>query len=454
MSESLDSALMQALLGRSDPIDPDSSNVAVIGCGYVGLTTAVCLASLGHHVGCIDTDAGLINQLARGMCAAEEPHLRDLLQKSLQHNAIRFSTDSTVLAAADIIMICVATPPRRESDRPDVGSVYAALRAVRRHARRGSTVVIKSTVPIRTAERAQQMLRDRSISVVANPEFLREGHAILDFLQPARIVVGSDDPEATKAVRALYTGLPCEIVETSPATAELVKYAANGYLAVRLSFVNALAEVSARCGADIDALLTALGADPRIGHGYLRPGPGWAGPCLPKDAQALRAQGFQVGVSLDVLDAAIKANVHHQQLCVDVLAAALPGGLQGRRVALLGLAFKAGTSDTRGSAAHTVARSLSDAGAIVTGHDPMAEAAPIGGITICATAYAAVEAADAVIVLNDANDYAALDWSRVAATMAGQIVVDARHCLDRDSVASAGLRWFSAFSAASAVRSA
>ncbi|MGV9836519.1 UDP-glucose dehydrogenase family protein [Nocardia niigatensis] len=430
------------------PALPDAGArvVAVIGCGYVGLTTAVCLASLGPTVRCVDTDTSLIDGLRRGRSSLREPGLTELLQAGLSSATLMFTTTlASAVADANVVFVCVPTPSQPDSPRPDLSAVQAALFAMRSELVSGAIVVIKSTVPIGTCRWAQQTLGREDVQVAANPEFLREGHAIGDFLQPARIVIGAADPVAAKAVAALYSPIGAEIVLTTAETAEAAKYAANGFLALRLSFVNALAELCGYAGAEIEDLLQILGSDPRIGTQYLQPGPGWGGPCLPKDARALVEQAHHHGIDFGVLQAAIEANTRHRRLCVECLTRIFDGRLTGRQIALFGLAFKAATTDLRDSVAISIAAELAAAGASVTGNDPLITDTDLAELPTKASPYDAAAGADAVVVLNDDPLYAALDWCRIASAMTGCVVIDSRHCLPRAQLEVAGLTWMSLF---------
>jgi UDPglucose 6-dehydrogenase len=305
---------------------------------------------------------------------------------------------------------------------------------------RESAVVIKSTVPHGTAAQVAALLDRSDVVVASNPEFLREGSAVTDFLHPDRIVVGCDSYVVAEWVAGLYAKLAAPVVLTSTASAELAKYAANCFLAVKLSYINEVAELCERTGADIGEVAEVLGHDPRIGASYLGPGPGWGGPCLPKDAEALLRVGGMVHSELAVLQAAVSANQRQLSKVIDKIRFALGGNLVGARIALLGLTFKPGTADLRDSPAIAIAELLVAEHAMITGYDPAVHAS-IPGITVAAGAYEAVARADAVVVLTDWPQFRALDWTRVRQLMTRKAVIDTRNQLDPAALDRAGLYW-------------
>jgi UDPglucose 6-dehydrogenase len=306
----------------------------------------------------------------------------------------------------------------------------------------GSVVVIKSTVPPGTATRIAALFDRPDLVVASNPEFLREGTAVADFLRPDRIVIGSDIDGAAERVAGLYTKLEAPVVVTSTASAELAKYAANCFLAVKLSYINEVASLCERAGADIHEVAEVLGHDPRIGASHLRPGPGWGGPCLPKDAKALLHVGCAAGSELTLLRAAVAANWRQQLQVVDKIRLALGGSLVGTRIALLGLTFKPGTGDLRDSPAIAVATLLAAEQAQVVGCDPAVRAS-ISGTAVSEDPYDAVTGADAVVILTDWPQFRTLDWTRIGQLMTGHAVIDTRNHLDPAALDRAGLRWHS-----------
>ncbi|TMR02275.1 UDP-glucose/GDP-mannose dehydrogenase family protein [Actinomadura soli] len=417
-------------------------NVAVVGAGYVGLTTAACLASLGHRVVCADVNLAKLDGLSHGETTIREPGLRELVVNGLETGRLRFVLGAAAAASgADVVFVCVPTPMGRDgaADLTTLETVVAELRDVLPP---GCVVVNKSTVPVGTAVRTAELLGRADVAVVSNPEFLREGSAVEDFLNPDRIVIGSEVPEAAGRVAALYELLGAPVLRTGPASAEIIKYASNSYLATRLSFVNAIAELCEHMGADIDDVRKGMGFDRRIGMSFLRPGPGWGGSCLPKDTRALLRSAEAVGCEFPILHAAIVTNVRQQELVVDRVRQAVGGRLAGVRVGLLGLTFKAGTDDLRDSPALVIAERLATEGAELLGYDPGVPS-PVPGMTdrirLMETAYHAASGAAALILLTEWPEFRDLDWERIADLLAGRTVVDTRNLLDPFVLNKAGL---------------
>ncbi|MFG2140953.1 UDP-glucose dehydrogenase family protein [Streptomyces sp. NPDC048650] len=422
-------------------------HVAVIGTGYVGLTTGACLASLGHHVVCADADPHKVGRLQQAQVDILEPGLPELVAEGLDSGRLRFVQDTAgAAAAADTVFLCLPTPMGAggAADLAAVESVAAEIRPV---LTRGCAVVNKSTVPVGTAERVTDLLGRPDVTVVSNPEFLREGRAVHDFLHPDRIVVGSDDPDAAERVAGLYAALDAPVVLTDTASAELTKYAANFFLAMKLSFANNLATVCERFDADIEAVTVGIGHDPRIGGAFLRPGPGWGGSCLPKDTHALLTVCEQAGVEFPLLRATIETNVEHQRQLVERVAAGCAGpdgSLRGVRLALLGLAFKAGTSDLRDSPALAIARQLRERGAELCAYDPaLSETRPDLSdlLTLVDDPAEAAAGAAGCVVLTEWPQFHDLDWHAIAEQLRGSVVYDFRNVLDPGRLAEAGLAW-------------
>jgi UDPglucose 6-dehydrogenase len=418
--------------------------IAVLGTGYVGLTTGACLCSLGHRVICADVDSGKVSRLARGEVDIREPGLAELQRAGLTSGRLSFVTGiAAAVTEADMVFLCLPTPAGPDGI-PDLSAVEAAVDACRRLLPVGGIIVIKSTVPVGTAKRIAQSLGRDDVAVVANPEFLREGSTVADFLHPDRIVVGCDRPGIAEEVAALYAPLGAPAVLIDAASAELAKYAANCFLAMKLSYVNAIAELCERLEADICEVTEALGYDGRIGGGYLSPGPGWGGPCLPKDTQALVQMADAAGLGFGLLRAAIQGNMRQQRRMAEKVRSAVtgkPGGsVSGKRIGLLGLTFKAGTNDLRESPALAVAARLHRAGAELAGCDP---AVPpdfdLGAIRVVADAYAAAADADAIVVLTEWAQFITLDWMKVAKVMRTPVVVDTRNLLDPEVLRRSGL---------------
>ena len=429
------------------PSDPEhyvisSSHIAIIGSGYVGLTTGVCLSSLGHEVTCVDTDAATIDMLRRGHTALAEPGLDALLRDGLDAHTLDFDTTAdAAVSTSDNVFLCLPTPSGPDG-AADLTAIKQTIATIRDLLRPSAVLIVKSTVPVGTTAAIRAWLCRPDVDIVSNPEFLREGHAIYDFLHPARILIGADDPAAAKKVTALYDPVRTEVIITSAATAELAKYAANSFLATKLSYVNTVAEMCEKLGADITDLIRVLGTDPRIGAEFLRPGPGWGGPCLPKDTRALLQQARHAGVDFPILAAAIASNTHHHDWVIDSLNRELAGRIAGTRIGVLGLTFKAGTNDLRDSPAIHIARALADRGAVILTHDPTVFH-DIAGIATTTDPYGVAEGANELLILTDWPEYRSLDWRRLAQSMNGDLVLDARSTLVPEQLNAAGLRCIS-----------
>ncbi|MDA3645200.1 UDP-glucose/GDP-mannose dehydrogenase family protein [Saccharopolyspora indica] len=412
--------------------------IAVIGAGYVGLTTAACLASLGHRVVCADIDPAKVDALSRGEVTIREPGMAELVRTGLADGRLQFVVGAGGAASdAEVVFLCVPTPMG-----PDGSAKLAALETAVAELRDplppDSVVVNKSTVPVGTAARVGELLGRPDVAVASNPEFLREGSAVHDFLNPDRIVIGSTDLDAAKRVAALYEALNAPILLTDPASSEMIKYAANCYLATRLSFVNSIAELCERMGADVDDVTRGMGYDQRIGTAFLRPGPGWGGSCFPKDAHALLRSAAVIGSDFPLLRAAIDTNARQQRLVVDKIRRAVGGQLAGARVGLLGLTFKAGTDDLRDSPALAIAELLAAEGAELVGYDPSMPGA-VAGIAVVDSAYRAAAGAAVLVLLTEWPEFRELDWERIAGQVSGRHVIDARNHLDPLVVHHAGL---------------
>nr|WP_042187142.1 UDP-glucose/GDP-mannose dehydrogenase family protein [Kibdelosporangium sp. MJ126-NF4]CEL17838.1 UDP-glucose dehydrogenase [Kibdelosporangium sp. MJ126-NF4]CTQ90938.1 UDP-glucose dehydrogenase (EC 1.1.1.22) [Kibdelosporangium sp. MJ126-NF4] len=418
------------------------SDVAVVGVGYVGLTTAVCLASLGHRVVCADVDQAKVSALRRGESTIQESGLAELLAAGLAAGRLEFVLGaSAAVSEAEVVFLCVPTPmaPDGAAELAMLESVVQELRGVLLP---GSVVVNKSTVPVGTAVHVGELLNRADVAVVSNPEFLREGSAVQDFLRPDRIVIGSADPAAAERVAALYERISGPVLLTDAASAEMIKYAANCYLATRLSYVNSIAELCERLGADVGDVTRGMGLDKRIGKSFLRPGPGWGGSCLPKDTRALLRSTEAVGGDFPLLRAAIDTNVRQRELVLDKVRQAVGGRLAGVRIGLLGLTFKAGTDDLRGSPALAIAELMAAEGADLAGYDPSV-GGPVPGATdwvrVMETPYRAADGAAAMMLLTEWPEFRTLDWRRIAGLLDGRSVIDTRNHLDPRVLRRAGL---------------
>lgn len=425
------------------PVDIDI-DIGVVGAGYVGLTTAAGMAHLGHRVTAVDVDAQRVDALRHGQMPLREPELDDTVRRENSAGRLRFDENLGSLRTARVVFVAVPTP-QSASGAADLEAVFATVRALGDILEPGSVIVAKSTVPVGTTRRCAEVVAHRGLKLVTNPEFLREGHTLEDFLAPDRIVVGSDDEVSAWIVADLYAPLSAPVYFTSPESAELAKYTSNAMLALRLSFVNELAELCDRVGADIRDVTHCVGADSRIGPAFLAPGPGWGGSCLPKDTAALLHTATGAGVQMRVLDAAVAANREQPARVVAAIAEAVTGSpdgcLAGTDLALLGLTFKAGTADRRDSPALTVARALADSGAHLCGYDPAdpdGTGAPIAGLVSVPDPYAAAERADALVVLTEWPQFAELDWARLAGAVKHRTVVDTRNIIDLKSCLAHG----------------
>ncbi|HEX8099474.1 MAG TPA: UDP-glucose/GDP-mannose dehydrogenase family protein, partial [Actinomycetota bacterium] len=425
--------------------------VAVIGTGHVGLVTCATLADAGHEVTGTDADGEKIVRLIRGETPFFEPGLQDLVRRGLEEGGLSFSTDpAEALARAKVAFICVGTPPRADGEA-NLLAVERSATDVARHATNDIVVAEKSTVPVGTAGWLRLTLTrerpDLRFEIVSNPEFLREGKAIQDALEPDRILVGAESPEGFAAMRELYrpwTERGCAMVETDLATAELAKHACNAFLAMKISYINAVGQVAERSGADIVAIADVMGADPRIGRAFLNAGLGYGGSCFPKDLVAFERLAEKLGVEVPLLREIARINDEAVAGAVSKVQQAL-WNLEGKRVALFGLAFKPDTDDVRFSPALGVARALIEAGAEVVGYDPQASEnakAEIAELETAGDAYAAAAGAHCVVLCTDWPEFGNLDLVRLKETMAYALVVDGRNLFDPEEMRRAGFGYY------------
>lgn len=424
-------------------------SLAVFGCGYVGLATGACLSSLGNSVRCYDTDATKLRALQRGDVPFYEPALAQLIAAESSAGRLSFTYSAReALHQADAVFIAVGTPigPTGEAD---LTYVRQAAEEIAGSASGSLIVVNKSTVPVETADMVERIVEragDRGcrFSVASNPEFLREGSAVADFLHPDRIVIGSSDERAIALLRTLYAPLGAPIHVVDVRTAEMIKYAANAFLATKISFVNEIANLCAAVGADVDGVVDGIGSDARIGRSYLQPGLGFGGSCLPKDVAALADVSRRHGIEPTMLEATLSVNRRQVVAAVRLIEDAA-GDLYGTPLAVAGLAFKGGTDDVRDSPSLVLVEALLARGATVAVYDSYATRAARrqlrDRVRYCATPYEACRGAKALIVANDDRAYANLDWARVAASLDGDRVVDLRNRLTPHDVEGAGLRY-------------
>ncbi|MHB1510728.1 MAG: UDP-glucose dehydrogenase family protein [Acidimicrobiales bacterium] len=419
---------------------PASCGVAVIGAGYVGLTTAACLAHLGHDVRCSDCDTARVETLRSGTTPIFEEGLEDLIRTGLASGHLEFGLDNTwAVEGAEFTFLCLPTPERPDGG-PDMSFVKAVASEIGPYLKDGSIVVNKSTVPVGSANGLGRVLGRDDVQVASNPEFLREGSAVHDFLHPDRIVIGALDEEAAVRVSKLFAGMDAPVVLTDPPTAETIKYASNAFLATKVSFVNALAALCEAVGADVDQVCTGMGLDPRIGTSHLHPGPGWGGSCLPKDSAALVWMAEEAGYDFRLLKSVIAVNEEQYDRVVEKAARLAGGSLSGVRVAMWGVTFKARTDDVRRSPALEIACRLRRAGATVTAYDPTLRG-PIEGVEVAADAYGACDGASVVVLATEWEEFRLLDFDRVGRVMAGRAIVDARNLLDPVVLRRAGFEY-------------
>ena len=419
-------------------------NVAIIGTGYVGLVTGACLADFGHSVVCVDNSPSRITTLLAGDIPFYEPGLREIVARNAQAGRLTFSMDlGAAVKASTVIFLAVGTP-ESENGEADLRQVDAVAAEIAQHLDGYRVIATKSTVPVGTGARVRRTIEARLSSpvefdVVSNPEFLREGSAVNDFLRPDRVVIGTTSERAASIMREIYRPLyliETPVVLTDIESSEMIKYASNAFLAVKIGFMNEIANLCDRVGADVHVVAKGMGLDKRIGSKFLHPGPGYGGSCFPKDTRALAVLGTQHDTPQLIVHAAIDVNMKQRQLLVAKIDSAL-GGLRGRHVAVLGLAFKPNTDDVREAPALYVCRELVRAGAKVRAFDPIALHAAQASLedvasqmTFSANSHAAIEGADALVIMTEWNEFRGLDLSRVLTLMRGTLIVDARNVLD------------------------
>jgi len=412
------------------------ARLAIIGTGYVGLTTGACFAHLGHDVVCADVDADKVGRLQAGEVPIVEDRLDKLVREGLDDGRLSFVVGAAAAAAdCEFAFLCVPTP-QDEDGSADLSYIEAASAEIGSVLPAESVVVNKSTVPVGSTRVVERVLGRADVSVVSNPEFLREGSAVQDFLHPDRIVIGCEDRAAAVRVLSLYLGVTAPTLVTDPASAETIKYAANAFLATKLSFANAIAAVCEGVGADVEDVMLGLGYDARIGAEFLRPGPGWGGSCFPKDTRALVRIAADGGYDFGLLDGVIAVNEEQFARVVDKVRDAVGGDLAGRTVAVWGLTFKAGTDDLRESPSLAVVCRLLAEGALVRAYDPTVgsvDLLPDGvrSVEVCTDPVDACRGADIVVVLTEWDEFRWQDPATVADAMVNAALVDARNLLDR-----------------------
>ena len=416
------------------------AQIAVIGAGYVGLTTAACFSSLGHEVVCADIDEPRVARLKEGEIPIVEAGLEALVRDGMEGGLLRFVVGAEQAArGAEFAYLCVPTP-QGDDGSADLTYIETAARQIGPVLPAEAVVVNKSTVPVGSTRAVERVLGRDDVVVVSNPEFLREGSAVHDFLNPDRIVIGSDDQSAAIRVASLYIGVTAPIIVTDPASAETIKYVSNAFLATKISFVNAVAAVCEAVGADVKDVVLGMGYDKRIGHEFLRPGPGWGGSCFPKDSRALVHIADSAGYAFDLLRGVISVNEEQFHRVVGKVRDLLGGTLDGAKVAVWGLTFKARTDDTRDSPALRIAGLLRDQGAEVRAYDPAVKS-PVDGFEPAADPYSVCDGADVLVVLTEWDEFRWLDFDKVAGLMAAPRVVDARNLLDKSALERRGFTY-------------
>jgi len=426
--------------------------IAMIGTGYVGLVSGACLSEFGHEVACIDSDAGKIDALNAGRMPIFEPGLDEVVATNVKAGRLSFSRELVpAVKSADAVFIAVGTPSRRGDGHADLTYVYSAAEEIARGLDGYTVIVTKSTVPVGTGREVEQIIRrarpDAEFDVASNPEFLREGSAIEDFRRPDRIVVGTQSERAQTVMREVYRPLylnETPIVFTARETAELIKYAANAFLATKITFINEMANICEKVGADVQDVARGIGLDGRIGSKFLHAGPGFGGSCFPKDTLALLKTSQQVGAPTRIVEAVVGVNEQRKAEMAEKIANAI-GDVKGKTIAVLGLTFKPNTDDMRDAPSLVILPALQAKGAKIHAYDPegTAEAKKHLDVSFCADAYEALEGADALVILTEWNEFRALDLTRVKSLLKTPLIIDLRNIYPPKQMAEAGFRYVS-----------
>lgn len=430
--------------------------VAVVGTGYVGLVTGVCLADVGHTVVCVDNNAAKVAELQAGQTPIFEPGLSEVLKRTIETERVSFTTDlATGVADASIVFLALPTPPQ-EDGSADLTAVLAVAKALGKLERPNFQLIVdKSTVPVGTAERVAEIIEEQggnNFTIVSNPEFLREGFAVADFMHPERIVVGTDNEEARRLMSTLYTPFIDDdhpLIFTDTATAELAKYAANTFLVTKISFMNEIAHICEETGADVDTLREIIGSDSRIGHKFLYPGIGYGGSCFPKDVKALYHISHNYGYEFKILGAALAINLQQHNVPIEQLRDYFNGSLRGRTIAIWGLAFKPNTDDIREAPALAIITELLKLGVKVRAYDPEAMDTvrayyPYANeITLTYHKYAAADDADALLIATEWIEFKTADLGRVKSLLKHPVIFDGRNIFDRSTMQAQGFTYFS-----------
>jgi UDPglucose 6-dehydrogenase len=427
--------------------------IVIIGTGYVGLVSGACLADFGHTVTCVDTDPAKVAALSEGVMPIWEPGLEALVRKNAARGHLSFTTDlAQPLDGAEAVFIAVGTPARRGDGHADLTYVFAAVRQLATALTKPTVVITKSTVPVGTGDAIAEILSaegaPKGTTVASNPEFLREGSAIGDFKVPDRIICGVEDDRAREVLKEIYRPLflnEAPVVFTGRRTAELTKYAANAFLAVKISFINEIADLCEAVGADVQEVAKGIGLDKRIGPKFLHAGPGYGGSCFPKDTLALLQTAIEAGVQQRIVSTVVAVNDERKASMAARVADALGSSLTGKKVGVLGLAFKPNTDDMRDAPSIQLVTGLLARGAIVSAYDPVASEQArsiLPEVQIAESSYAAAADADAVVLITEWDEFRALDLRKMSSTMSGNVLVDLRNVYDRADAEEAGLRYF------------
>lgn len=428
--------------------------IAIIGTGYVGLVTGACFAELGHDVVCVDNNAEKVALLMQGVMPIYEPALDQLVERNVAEGRLHFSTDtSSGVADREAVFIAVGTPSDPQTGRADLAFVFNAAAEIARSINRFTVVVTKSTVPVGTNKKVHDLLHDllgsnARYAVASNPEFLREGAAIQDFMEPDRVVIGFEDPRAAEVLQRIYaplTGPGTSLVQTNIATAEMIKYAANAFLAVKVSFINEVADLCEAVHANVDDVATGIGLDKRIGRSFLKTGPGWGGSCFPKDTKAMAMTASDASLPIEIVEAAIRANDRRKHAMSERIRRLCGGSLEGKRVAIFGLTFKGQTDDMRDSPSLDIIPRIMREGASVAAFDPSHPRDAykhLPGIEICATPTDAANGADLLVVLTDWMVFQTYDLGALAPLMRTAALLDLRNLYNPKSVRAGGFSRF------------
>ncbi len=428
--------------------------IAMIGSGYVGLVSGACFADFGHVVTCVDRDVSRIEALKRGQSPIFEPGLPEMVESNVRQNRLFFTTELvSAVASADAVFIAVGTPSRRGDGHADLSYVYGAAREIAAALSGYTVIVTKSTVPVGTGDEVEAIMRearpDAEFSVVSNPEFLREGAAITDFKRPDRIIVGAEDERSREVMQEVYRPLYLNqppIMFTGRRTSELTKYAANAFLATKITFINEIADLCEKLGANVQEVARGIGLDNRIGSKFLHAGPGYGGSCFPKDTLALVRTAQEAGSPVRIVETVAAANELRKRRMADKVLDACGGSVTGKTIAVLGLAFKPNTDDMRAAPSLAIIPALQSLGASVRAFDPesMAQARPLlPGVTFCDEPYSCIEGADALVIVTEWDAFRALDLDRVKASLAEPVVVDLRNIYRPAEMARKGFRYVS-----------